>query len=275
MHPSQKPKKRLGSSIGLVGAQVANFRRAAGLTQRELAEQLCASEDLIASIEQGRRALKPDLAEQLDDLLETKRALAVAVANLPEIDHFPVWAMEFIDLEREAITLSSYENQVLPGLLQTEAYARATFASRVPTLYEDEIEQQVASRIARQDILHRKVPPTASFVISEAILMDRLGDNQTYAEQLRHLRESADLPGLTLQVMPLGRHTHAGLNGPFVLLENPDHVLFTYTEAQRGSHLTSDGDEVSILSQKYAMLRSQALNPEDTKGLLDRLLGEQ
>jgi transcriptional regulator with XRE-family HTH domain len=275
MHPSQKPKKRLGSSIGLVGAQVANFRRAAGLTQRELAEQLCASEDLIASIEQGRRALKPDLAEQLDDLLETKRALAVAVANLPEIDHFPVWAMEFIDLEQEAITLSSYENQVLPGLLQTEAYARATFASRVPTLYEDEIEQQVASRIARQDILHRKVPPTASFVISEAILMDRLGDNQTYAGQLRHLRESADLPGLTLQVMPLGRHTHAALAGPFVLLENPDHLLFAYTETQRGSHLTSDGDEVSILSQKYAMLRSQALNPEDTKGLLDRLLGEQ
>jgi transcriptional regulator with XRE-family HTH domain len=275
MHPSQKPKKRLGSSIGLVGAQVANFRRAAGLTQRELAEQLCASEDLIASIEQGRRALKPDLAEQLDDLLETKRALAVAVANLPEIDHFPVWAMEFIDLEREAITLSSYENQVLPGLLQTEAYARATFASRVPTLYEDEIEQQVASRIARQDILHRKVPPTASFVISEAILMDRLGDDETYAEQLRHLRQSADLPGLTLQVMPFGRHTHAALDGPFVLLENPDHVLFAYTETQRGSHLTSDGDEVSILAQKYAMLRSQALNPEDAKGLLDRLLGEQ
>jgi hypothetical protein len=74
--------------------------------------------------------------------------------------------------------------------------------------------------------------------------------------------------------MPFGRETHAGLNGSFVLLESPDHLLFTYTEAQRGSQLTSDPDEVSILAQKYAMLRSQALNPEETKGLLQRRLGE-
>lgn len=275
MHPSQKPKKRLGSSIGVVGAQMGNFRRAAGLTQRELAERLRVSEQLVASIEQGRRPLKRDLAEQLDELLDTKRALEVAVDNMPEIDRFPVWAMEFIDLEREAIALSWYENQVLPGLLQTEAYARATFRSRVPVLSEDEIEQQVAARLARQGILHRKVPRTASFVISQAILMDHLGGPEVYAEQLRHLRECATLPGLSLQVMPFGRQSHAGLNGPFVLLETPDHLLFVYTEAQRGSQLTSDPDEVSILGQKYAMLRSQALNPEDTRGLLNRLLGER
>jgi transcriptional regulator with XRE-family HTH domain len=275
MHPLQKPKKRLGSGIRLVGAQVANFRRAEGLTQRELAERLRVSEQLVASIEQGRRPLKRDLAELMDQLLDTKGALEVLVDNLPEIDSYPVWAMEFIDLEREAIALSWYENQVLPGLLQTEAYARATFRSRVPVLGEDEVEQQVTARIARQGILHRKVPRTISFVISEAILMDRLGGREVYEEQLHHLCDCADLPGVSLQVMPFGRETHAALDGPFVLLESPDHLLVSYTETQRGSQLTSDGDEVSILGQKYAMLRSQALNPEETKGLLERRLGER
>lgn len=269
----QKPKKN-ASAVRLVGAQVALFRRVARLTQRELAERLCLAEESVASIEQGRRPLKPDLAEQLDQVLETKGALAVAVQNLPEMDRYPVWAEEFMDREREAVALSWYENQVLPGLLQTEGYARATFRSNIPALGEEEIDHRVAARIERQDLLHRKEPPSASFVIAEAILMDRLGGEAVFQEQLRHLRAYADLPGLCLQIMPFGRQTHAALAGPFVLLETPDHEHLAYTEAQRGSHLISDADEVSILARKYAMLRTQALNPEDSKGLLDRRQGD-
>ncbi|MGP3983871.1 helix-turn-helix domain-containing protein [Streptomyces sp. KR80] len=272
MHPR---KRKNASAVRLVGALAAQFRRSARLTQRELAERLCLHEETIASIEQGRRPLKLDLAEDLDRVLETKGALAVAVENMPEVDKFPVWAAEFIDYEREAIALSSYENQVVPGLLQSEAYARAVFRNEIPLLSEEEIEHRVAARIERQDILHRKVPPNASFVISEAVLMDRLGGDEVYREQLQHLRECADLPGLSLQIMPFGRQTHAGISGPFVLLETPEHELLAYAETQRGSQLISDADEVSILTRKYAMLRTQALNPEDTKDLLDRLLGEQ
>ncbi|WP_405724457.1 helix-turn-helix transcriptional regulator [Streptomyces sp. NBC_01537] len=274
MRPSQKQKKQT-SPLRLVGSQLALFRRVAGLTQRELAERLCVSEEWIGSIEQGRRPLKPDLAEQLDALLDTKGVLAVAAENLPEQEKFPVWAEEYMDIEQRALALSWYDTLVVPGLLQTENYARAVFRSRVPALGEDEIEQQVASRVERQEILHRKTPPTASFVISQAILMDRLGGREVYAEQLRHLRESAELPGLTFQIMPFGRETHAGLAGPFTLLETPEHTRYAYTETNRGSHLTADGNQVSSLGLKYAMLRSQALNPEDTRGLLDRLLGER
>jgi transcriptional regulator with XRE-family HTH domain len=274
MRPSQKQKKQ-ASPLRLVGSQLALFRRVAGLTQRELAERLCVSEEWIGSIEQGRRPLKPDLAEQLDALLDTKGVLAVAAENLPEQEKFPVWAEEYMDHERRAFALSWYDTQVVPGLLQTENYARAVFRSRVPALADDEIEQQVASRIERQEILHRKVPPTTSFIISEAVPMSRLGGQEVYAEQLRHLLESAELPGLTLQIMPFSRETHAALDGSFTLLETPEHKRYAYTEGQRGSQIISDGDEVSILSLRYAMLRSQALNPEDTRGLLDRLLGEQ
>ncbi|WP_375256769.1 Scr1 family TA system antitoxin-like transcriptional regulator [Streptomyces sp. MNP-20] len=258
----------------MVGALLAVHREAAGYTQRSLADHFCISEDHIASIEQGRRPLKMDLAIQLDELLRTNRTLETAVDNMPEVDLVPRWAEEYLDREKEAIAISSYENQVLPGLLQTEAYARAVFRSRVPVLDEDEIEQFVAKRIERQDLLHRKVPPTTSFVIWEAALHDHLGGRKVYAEQLRRLREYGELPGLSLQILPFARTTHPALDGPFVLLETPDYQRLAYTETQRGSQLISNPDEVAILTQRCAMLRARALNPEETLGLLDRLLGD-
>jgi hypothetical protein len=225
-------------------------------------------------MEQGRRPLKPDLAQRFDDRLDTKGALSVAVEHMPEVDLIPAWAEEFVDQEREALALSSYENQVIPGQLQTAHYARAVFRSRIPIIGEEEIEAQTEIRLQRQEILRSTPPRNLSFVIWEAVLQVRLGGDSVYRDQLRHLRNLAELPGVTLQVMPFAHTTHPALDGPFVLLETPEHQHLAYTETQRGSQLVSDPDEVSILTQRYAMLRTLALNPEDTKGLLDRLLGE-
>ncbi|WNO73106.1 helix-turn-helix transcriptional regulator [Streptomyces sp. AM8-1-1] len=274
MHSRRRPRKN-ASAMRLVGRQLARFREAAGLTQRALAAEFNLAEQTVASIEQGRRPLKPDLAARFDDRLDTKGALSVAVDNMPEVDLIPAWAEEYMDLEREAIALSWYDNQVVPGLLQTERYARGVFRSRVPAFSADDIEVQVTNRVGRQEILTRTHPPTISFVMWEAILLDRIGGDEVYEEQVRRLRVCAELPGVSLQVMPFGRTSHAGLNGPFTLLETPEHQHIGYTESQRGSQLVSDPDEVSILACKYAMLRAQALNPEETKGLLDRLLGER
>ncbi|MPY55578.1 helix-turn-helix domain-containing protein [Streptomyces sp. K1PN6] len=267
--------RRNASAMRMVGALLALYRQAAGYTQKSLGDRFVVGEQQIASIEQGRRPLKPDLAEQLDQLLDTKGALAAALEYMPEVDLVPLWAEEFLDREREAIAISSYQNQVLPGLLQTDAYAEAVFRSRVPVYNEDAIAQLVAKRIERQAILHRKEPPITSFVIWEPALRAPLGGREVWAEQLRHLRACSELPGLMLQALPLDRTTHAGLAGPFVLLETPEHQRLAYTEGHRGSHLIADPNEVATLNQKYAMLRSQALTPEDTSDLLDRLLGEQ
>ncbi|AZM59273.1 MULTISPECIES: helix-turn-helix domain-containing protein [unclassified Streptomyces] len=263
--------RRNASAMKMVGALLALYRQAAGHTQRSLGERFVISEQQIASIEQGRRPLKPDLAEQLDELLGTKGALSVALSRMPEVDLVPLWAEEYLDREREAIAISVYDSLAVPGQLQTERYARAVFRSRVPVYDQDEIERLVATRMQRQEILHRKVPPTASFVIWEAALRDHLGGKDVYTEQVQKLRECADMPGITIQVLPLGRTSHAGLDGPFVLLETPEHQRLAYMETQRGSHLIADPDGVGILTQKYAMLRTQALNTEDSRDLLDRL----
>ncbi|MFG3533080.1 Scr1 family TA system antitoxin-like transcriptional regulator [Streptomyces sp. NPDC047917] len=274
MHPGKRKRKN-ASALKLVGKLVAVFRRAAGLTQTQLADLVGHQVETIASIEQGRRTLLPELAAKLDDLLDTKGALKAAVSELPDIDLIPAWAEAYLDLEREALALSWYDNQVMPGLLQTERYAEAVFRNRVPAFSEEKVVTKTAARLERQEILHRPPPPTISFVVWEPVLMLQLLDNEGHVEQLRHLRACAALPGVSLQVLPLNHRTHAGLNGPFILLETPDFQRVAYSETQRGSLLVSDPDEISILAQKYAMLRAQALSPEATVGLLDRLLGEQ
>ncbi|MEV8071177.1 helix-turn-helix transcriptional regulator [Streptomyces sp. NPDC085995] len=274
MSARKLPRKKNFSSMKMLGAQVQAARKAAGYTQRELAELLNVDVETIASIEQGRRALMPDLAAAMDELLGTKGILAAGVAKLPDIDQFPMFAEQYMVHEREAVALSWYDNAVLPGLLQTEPYARAVMGERVPAYDVDDFAARVAGRIDRQEIFQRKCPPTMSFIVWEPVLYLRIGGDRVRREQLRHLRECADRPGVSLQFLPMRTAEHAGLAGPFTLLETPDHQHLAYTEGQRGSQWVADPDEVSILARKYAMLRSQALDPEKSRGLLDRLLGD-
>ncbi|WP_432134382.1 MULTISPECIES: helix-turn-helix domain-containing protein [unclassified Streptomyces] len=275
MSARKLPQKKNHSSMKMLGRQLGTARRAAGHTQAALAQRANVDEETIASIEQGRRFLKADLAELLDEILGTKGVLATGVANLPEVDQFPLWAEEYMEQERVAITLSWYDNAVIPGLLQSEPYARAVLRNRVPAYEVEELEKTLRLRLDRQEILHRKSPPTMSFVVWEPTLYMQIGDAETRREQFCFLREAADLPNLSLQFLPLSSPFHAGLNGPFTLLETPDHQHLAYTESQRGSQWVSDPDEVSRLARKYAMLRTQALTTQDSTSLLDRLLGEQ
>ncbi|MFC3576995.1 DUF5753 domain-containing protein [Streptomyces yaanensis] len=275
MNSRKFPRKKNFSAMKMLGVQLSTARRMAGYTQRSLGDAVMLDEETIASIEQGRRALKPDLAELLDELLGTKGMLAAGVSKLPEIDQFPMWAELYVQHEREAIALSWYDALVVPGLLQTEAYARALLGGRVPPYDADELETKIAARVGRREILHRKVPPTLSFVVWEPALCMPTGGRETHLDQLRFLREYSELPGLSFQILPLNRTSHAGNAGPFILLETPDHQHLAYTESQRGSQWVSDPDEVSILARKYAMLRTQAFTIEDSRSLLDHLLGEQ
>ncbi|MET7489569.1 helix-turn-helix transcriptional regulator [Streptomyces sp. NPDC005538] len=267
--------KKNRSTMRMLGAQLKAARMAAGYTQRALAEAAMVDEETIASIEQGRRRLMISLARSLDTILGTKGMLEAGVDNLPEIDQFPQYSEEYILQEDQAIALSWYDNAVIPGLLQTPEYARAVLAERIPAYDEDEIAAKLAGRIKRQEILQRKCPPTMSYVIWEPALHLGIGTPEVRREQLRFLRECADLPGLSLQILPTDAPAHAGLDGPFTLLETPDHQHLAYTEGQRGSQLVADPDEVSRLARKYAMLRSQALTPQESRDLLDRLLGDR
>ncbi|MFD3874874.1 Scr1 family TA system antitoxin-like transcriptional regulator [Streptomyces sp. NPDC058623] len=258
----------------MVGEQVAVCRTAKGLTQKEFGKLVGLQEETIASIEQGRRPLMPDVAELMDRVLGLPGILTVAALKMPQIDVIPPWAEPLMNLEKTAQAISSYENQVMPGLLQTPAYAEAVFRSRLPLFSADEITAQTSARIDRHSSLRRTQPILASFVIWEPVLRCPVGGRAVLNEQLRHLATCSHLPGVTVQVLPLDQGTHPALDGPFVLLETAEHQHIAYLETHRGSLVVSDLDEVSILTSKYAMLRTQALNPQETRDLLNKLLGD-
>ncbi|MFD6419028.1 helix-turn-helix domain-containing protein [Streptomyces sp. NPDC060194] len=258
----------------MVGAQAQHFRKRARLTQEGLCELVGVQVDTIASMEQGRRALQPELAATLDEVLGAGGALAVAIGHMPLRERFPVFARDFVDLEQAALTLLSYENQVVPGLLQTERYAEAVFGCLFPPISAEESAERLSGRLERQRIFGREPwPPMMCFLVEEVVLHRPIGGRDVLLGQLNHLRQCAELPFLGLQIVPTSREKHASLDGPMVLIETPDHNQLAYVEGQRVSFLIEDPDEVSVLQQKYGMLRSQALTPEESMGLLDDLAG--
>ena len=273
--PPRKRARPNATTMKMVGKQVAAGRVAKNLTQKELGELVRLDAETVASIEQGRRALMPHVAELMDRHLGLPGLLTVAAHEMPERAASPPWSDEYMDLERRAITLDWYESAVVPGILQTENYMRALFRCRVPAFLTEEIETLTVHRLDRTSILHQQRPPNLTFVISEAALRDRIGGDAIWAEQVRHLLVCMNIPHVTVQVLTLGQTYHPAVSGSFTMLETPEHEHLGYFEGQRGSKLVTDPDDVSILSQRYAMLRTQALNPLATKGLLECLLGEQ
>ncbi|MGW7503215.1 helix-turn-helix domain-containing protein [Streptomyces albidoflavus] len=271
MQQRKKSSKKV-TSWEVVGAQLAEFRRSAGLTQPQLADTAKVGEDTLASIEQGRRRLKADLAELLDTILNTKRALATAVSKIPDRERYPAFAQDFVEHEQESVTLLSYGNQVIPGLLQTPAYVTTLYANLYPPLSSAETDEAIQARLDRQVLLEREEPPMMNFIIEECVLHRHMGEPEMMRQQIVHLRRCADLPFLGLQVMLTDTDAHAGLAGPLVLLETPDHDHLAYIEGQHNGFLVDDPNMVSSYQQEYGMLRSQALSPQKTKRLLDTLL---
>ncbi len=272
MQPGKQSGIRRVTSWQLVGAQLRHFRKLAGLTQAALAEQAGVGEDTIASIEQGRRALQLDMAIQLDELLDTKGTLRVAVEKIPREERYQALVKDFVQYEQSALSLLWYESQLVPGLLQTEAYARFVFGCNYPPLEEEETEKRVAERLGRQRILERKPRPLLHFILEESILHAELGEPDMMLEQLLHLRRCMDLPFVSIQIMPRRAPRHAALAGPLVLLETPDHDQLAYISGQLRAELYDEPADVSALMQRYGMLRSQALTVEESTRLLDALL---
>jgi transcriptional regulator with XRE-family HTH domain len=183
LQPRRKRQKKNKTAMNMVGALLAHFRIRAALTQQELAERLCMSADKVASMEQGRRPLHIVDAEHIDKVLNTTGALAAAVGEMPEQENIPLWSVTLMENEQQARSFHSYEPRVVPGLLQTEEYARAVLGCAYPPFDEEKFERRFRNRMERQQLLQRTPPPAMSHVIDESALLRPVGGRECLRRQ--------------------------------------------------------------------------------------------
>ncbi|MET8701305.1 helix-turn-helix transcriptional regulator [Kitasatospora sp. NPDC004723] len=263
-----------------VGKLMKMFRERAGLTQRELADIIGYSEDMLGAVERGKRTPRVEILTKVDDAVGAGGALKLIAddvmrAKIRVSERHPAFSKAFTAEESKAIEIHEYNSLQIPGLLQTEAHARALYDMRRPWLSVEEVDGWVAARMARQEILSRWPLPLMSWVIDESALRRPLGGRDIHQAQLRHLLKVAEIRGVELQVMPLDRTENAGMGGSFILLTPSGRTQIAYVEVQHVNRLITDPAEVRKMAARYGTLRGQALTMRESLTLIEQILGER
>ncbi len=250
-------------------------REAAGLTQEQLAKLMGYSASVIAKLETCRTIPSPQHADRADEALRTPGTFG-RLRKTTINGAYEAWFQAFIDIESRATVLRWWEPLVVPGLLQTETYARGVLRGARPADSDAVIEQLVAARMARQAIWEREdpEPPVLSVVLAESVLRQRAGDAQAMREQLGRLAEAAGSPRVTVQVMPTSADAHPGLLGPFVVASFEHGPDAAYLDNALDGQVTERRAQVARVSLLYDTLRSEALSPGASVELIRKVADE-
>ncbi|WP_255950082.1 helix-turn-helix domain-containing protein [Streptomyces odontomachi] len=260
-------------SMCAFGAVVKALREHAGLSRDEFGRRVKFSPHTVASIEQGRRLADLGFVKAAEDATGNTGAIREAFRHVARQQGLAVWVRVWAEHEAEAIRLCTYECRLVPGLLQTPAYARVLFENRVPLLSEEEVEKQLTGREVRRSLLTEHPDAAFSFVIEEHTLTRGTGGPDVTRELLDHLLELMDRRNVEIQVLPHCKGVHPGLGGPFRLAEMPEHQWFAYTEGQRAGLMITDSESIRVLRTRYETLRAEALTTDETRECLKRLRG--
>ncbi|MFD4754488.1 Scr1 family TA system antitoxin-like transcriptional regulator [Streptomyces sp. NPDC058426] len=245
----------------LFGARVLRLRKAAGLTQAELGARVHVVGTRITQIERasGARPTR-ELAQALDAALQADHLL---IDLWPYVyrEAFPDWSRKFMEHSEVAVAIREYAAHLVPGLLQTEAYARAVLGVGRTLEGPEQLEERVAARLARQSRLHGPDRPDMWAVLDEAVLRRSVGGSEVVGEQLAALRKAAAQRHITLQVLPFDQGAHDVMGGSLTLLTMPDGSEIAYTEGAHYGQLIEEPDEVRAFALAYDRLRAAALPP--------------
>ncbi|AKL68317.1 helix-turn-helix domain-containing protein [Streptomyces sp. Mg1] len=262
-------------SLRTFGAVVQALREHAGLSRVDFGTRVRFSKHTVESVELGRRMPDEDFVERAEEALGNTGALRKAARHLTRGEPgLAAWFRRWARLERVAVSLCTYECRLVPGLLQSEGYARAVFEGTIPLLTDEQLEAQLTARLERQRMMRERLTVPFSFIVEEHVFRRCFGEPEVMREMLEHVLDYSRPRNVTLQVVPLEAGLHACLDGPVQLLETPERRRLGYSEGQQNGRLISGPKEVSLLCQRYETLRSQALNPMESRALLERLRGE-
>ncbi|MEU1045305.1 helix-turn-helix transcriptional regulator [Streptomyces sp. NPDC005897] len=263
-----------GVVIRTVVRQLKLWRESAGLTQAEFGTAIGYGEELVSSVERGRRIPRPEYLDRTDEALGAGGKIAALKQDVAEV-RYPKKVRDLKKLEAGATELCAYNNSVIHGLMQTEEYARAVLRARRPPFTADQLEQQVAARLARQDIISNTTAQAAfSFVQCESTLRRPIGGKMVMRGQLERLLEVSAFHHVDLQVLPLSREENSGLDGSFRLLRLADGTTVGHVEVAHISRVIAEPREVQLLDIQYGIIRAQALSPRESTALIEKVLGE-
>ncbi|WP_306836369.1 helix-turn-helix domain-containing protein [Catenuloplanes nepalensis] len=267
-----------------LGAELRKHREEAGVTIEAVADRLHCSTSKVSRIETGHTSATP---RDVRAMLEIYGIDGDESAELVQISrearqkgwwhpYSTVLTGAYVGLEAEANSVRAYEQQVVPGLLQTEEYARAMIRSARPDISADEVERRVRVRMERQSLLMQDDPIDLWMVLDEAVVSRPVGGDAIMRAQIHHLVVTAELPNVTLQVLPFSAGAHAGMDGTFTILDFPEptDTDVVYAENATGGLFLEKADELRKYVFIFDHIRAAALRPEESVSLLADLAKE-
>ncbi|MBC2905304.1 helix-turn-helix domain-containing protein [Streptomyces cupreus] len=258
------------SPLDYFGYELRRKREEAGLTQKELGDILFCTGSLIGQIETTLKVPTREFAERADAALMTDGMFSRLI-GLVLRSQLPSWFQPYAEMEATATYISTYQCQLVYGLLQTPEYARAVLSVD----QDDRLDEMVAARMERQRILSRDEPPVLWVVLDEAVLYRQIGGREVMHDQLAHLLRLFEKPWIQIQVLPFSVGEHAGMMGTFTLLRFADHPDLHYSESYDAGHMTANPQVIRERSVGYARLQAEALSPRESAALIARVMEER
>jgi transcriptional regulator with XRE-family HTH domain len=266
-----------------LGQELRRLREVKGMTAEEVADRLLVSQSKISRLENGRRSISQRDVRDLCGVYDVEdHRIVESLMQMAKESRQQGWWHAFgdipysvyIGLETDAASLRVYEPQVVPGLLQTQAYAEAVCEGASPEASHTDIEKRVQVRMRRQERINDLRHPLRLWaVLDEAALRRAVGGTQTMVEQLERLNEISQLPHVTVQVMPFSMGAHPGVNGQYAILEFPDasDSSVVYLEGVTSDLYLEKAHDVQSYSVMYEHLRAEALNPDQTREFIENV----
>lgn len=249
------------------GAELRRRREDAGITQVDLGARVFVSGAYIGQFEQAIRKPQLDIAQRIDEVLQTDGIFERLCRKLINDRRYAEYFAEVVELERQATELCDYEPTVVPGLLQTPAYAAALVVATHPFATEEFINDKVAARLERAEILKDATRPVYWAIVHETVLRVPVGGPSVTAEALEHMAAMAHDRKVLLQVFPFSAGPPPN-NGSLRLMEFEDAPPAAYTETSFSGSLLDAPAVVKRAQRAYDLLRGAALSPEASLALV-------
>ena len=261
------------TAIAAFADELRSWRQHFGWSQAELAGKIAYSPSLVSGVETLAKTPALDFAKRCDQAFGTPGTLT-RLQELVVREAYPSWFAPVVGFEREAVRLHGWELGAVPGLLQTEDYARAVIRAGRPQDTAEAVDRTVAARMERQEALNGDSTPMLWYVLGEGALRHQAGGADVMAAQLDKLITKAGEPGIVIQVLPFTATDHAGADGPISVYEFADAPTVAYTECYGGGRIVEAHDEVADLMTVVSVIRASALSPPESARLMREIRSE-